>query len=183
MTFENKQELIFFQVVEEKAKDRNKVYVDTQVIESMVGKIDETKAKLILNDFNSKQYIYQDHGKISALPHYEISASGYIYYNFLKEESEKMELDRKSIKATIKTGKLTRKNIKIGWILGIVTLLDILTNLGITAYREWRLARKEQSDSLQQSKTLKLYQEVNQKLYQISQSLSDTSKVKVRIEK
>jgi hypothetical protein len=96
---------------------------------------------------------------------------------------EKEELERESISASIRTSKLTRRNIRVGWILGIATFIAVITNLFITIRKTNQDTEKQSSEALKQSQSKKDTLQLIQELHQISLSLKDTAKVKVKIEK
>lgn len=180
MTFEERQTELFFEAFHVVSNgDLSKWLEVWPVVEWAGERITRAKADaLILKFTESIHYVEKnDEGK------YRLSDSGKVYYDFLKKESTKYELDRQSVQSTINTGILTRMNIKIGWLLGIVTLLAILTNLGITIHKECLESKRRIEQTQQQSKIQQNALQLNQIIQEISQSLKDTSKVKVKIEK
>ncbi len=98
-------------------------------------------------------------------------------------ENRKDVRDEELRSSTVKTGKWTRRNMVISGILAATTTLVVLTNYFDNKAKKLQQDIKEKSDSLRQSETRQDVQELTKQLHQISQSLQDTSKVKVKIEK
>ncbi len=101
----------------------------------------------------------------------------------LNTEKKKDQLNIDLNEFNLKTGRWTRINIVITSIIGSITLIAVLTNLEITINKESKELSRHLKDSLQQTKTQENASELNKNLLQIRQTLQDTAKVKVRIEK
>jgi len=95
--------------------------------------------------------------------------------------NEKLKSDLND--SNLKTGRWTRTNIIITIIIGSITLIAVLTNLGITINRESKESTRQLRDSTQRAKEQENALELNKEVRQIRQTLQDTSKVKVKIVK
>jgi hypothetical protein len=67
--------------------------------------------------------------------------------------------------------------------MGGITLAALIINLGITINRESKEDHRQLKDSIQSQKIQQNPTELNKQLSLIHQTLSDTAKVKVKIEK
>lgn len=165
-----------FQDIEKKLKENAK-------------KIDGGEVWDILNTMMRDGYLY-------FVPHEEKNAEVYlISFNgkYLKEtgglvnkierEKTKQKLDSDLNESNLKTGRWTRSNMIISVIIGSITLIAVLANLGITVNRESKETGRKLRDSLQEVKTQQNASQLNRELHQIYQVLQDTSKVKVKIER
>jgi ABC-type Na+ efflux pump permease subunit len=101
----------------------------------------------------------------------------------LAREKKKEETNVLLDASNLKTGRWTRTNIIITIVTGSITLIAVLTNLGITINRESKESIRQLRDSIQQAKTQENASELNKNIHQIHQALQDTAKVKVKIEK
>ncbi|SRR6266536_5459461 len=143
----------------------------------------------ILNTMEGDKYLYDHFTNKDGIQIFLLSFNG----KYLKEtgglekkierEKAKEKLDSDLNDSNLKTGRWTRTNIVITSIIGSITLIAVLTNLGITINRESKESSRHLKDSLQQIKTQESALELNKELHQIRQTLQDTAKVKVRIEK
>lgn len=113
---------------------------------------------------------------------HKISASGKIYWEYLKGESEKVKLEKDAIEANLNNN-IFAKRIAIFTTLVtlFVTYLQIKSCERDEKRELWQVQRALQ-DSIQQSKISETDSLTNQRLREISLSLSDTAKVKVKIE-
>lgn len=76
--------------------------------------------------------------------------------------------------STLTTALLTRKNIRIGWLIASVTLVVAITNLWTTCNRkECQGEEKEKSDSILQSKTTQKNPQPNQETMKSFDSAGD----------
>lgn len=115
----------------------------------------------------------------------QLTEKGKIAYttnNWIKLK-DKEELDIQSVKASIRTSKLTRRNIRVGWILGIATFLAVMANLVITIRKTNQDTQKQNLESLEKSRHRQDVPQLTHELHQISQSLADTSTKKIKIVK
>jgi hypothetical protein len=101
----------------------------------------------------------------------------------IEREKAKEKLDSDLNDSNLITGRWKRTNIVITIIIGSITLIAVLANLGITINRECKESSRQLRDSMQQSKTQENALELNKELHQIFLSLKDTIKVKVKIAK
>jgi hypothetical protein len=101
----------------------------------------------------------------------------------IEREKIKEQLSSDLNDSNLKTGRWTRNNIILTAITGGITLIALLTNLGITINRESKESQRHLKDSLQQVKSQENASELNKELRQIHQYLQDTAKVRLKIEK
>lgn len=189
MDFKETEKKIFFDVI----SDLTGHYAKTGTIElgltkrhiiKRVGeKITVKRAIELFEEFTAANHKYLDDEKEDT---YRLSSAGRVlYFDHLKNEAEKADLDRKSVDSTIKTGIYTRRNIIIGIILGSVTVLFVILNFTIGLMREIRESQKENRELFQQVEELKRNQQPIKNNTQTNLHFSDTSlpTSEVKIEK
>jgi len=80
----------------------------------------------------------------------------------LVERRLEKERQRRVDDSTLTTARLTRKNIRIGWLIASITLIVAITNIWITCNRkEYQGGETGTQDSTQQSKTTQKNQQSN----------------------
>lgn len=99
----------------------------------------------------------------------------------LAREKKKEETGVLLDESNLKTGRWTRTNIVITIITGSITLIAVLTNLGITINRESKDSGRQLKEFIQQAKAQENVIELNKTIKKINKTLEDTAKVKVKI--
>ncbi len=112
----------------------------------------------------------------------QLTQKGWEFESFEKYREKKIT-ENEVIKGTIKTGKWTRNNMIISGILASITTMVVVKGCYDNRARDMQQRNRGLIDSIKQIQILQSVKEVNQKLQEISHALSDTAKVKVKIEK
>ncbi|MEI9807731.1 MAG: hypothetical protein WDO16_07565 [Bacteroidota bacterium] len=181
MTFQNKQEKLFFGIIHILTKDDpTKRLSEEEIISNVSRQVIISKTKELFANFSSPnvKYIEEDDSN-----RYRISDAGMIYYEQLAFEWESEIQQKKSIDAAVSTSTFTKINIVCSISFAAITLFVLLSGYFEKTKLQSQQSNKALQDSLRQSEILKNVQELKAELHQISLSLKDTSKVKVRIEK
>jgi len=145
----------------------------------------------IINTMTKDGFIYQviQEDDTEKKPRYLLSFNGKLLKETgglekkLEREKKKDATDVLLDASNLKTGRWTRNNIILTAITGGITLIALLTNLGITLNRESKELQRHLKDSLQQVKQQDNSSELNKEIRQIRQYLQDTANVKVKIGK
>lgn len=139
----------------------------------------------ILNTMAGDGYLYSDYKNKNGIQLFLLSFNGkYLQEtggleNKIEREKAKEKLSSDLNDSNLKTGRWTRNNIVLTAITGGITLIALLTNLGITLNRECKESKRHLKDSLQQVKSQENASELNKEVRQIRQYLQDTAKMKV----
>lgn len=153
MDFSEREKKIFFDVISELTGHTDRVgtievgLTRRHIIKRVGEKITVKRATELFNEFTETDNKYLDDEKEDT---YRISAAGRVlYFDHLITESVKTDLDKDSVKSTIKTGRFTRINMFITGGIAVVSLLFI--------YLNWKgNNRKEVRELSQQVKELQL---------------------------
>jgi len=100
-----------------------------------------------------------------------------------KDKEDKEQLELASINSSIRTSLLTRKNIRIGWGLGLATFLAVMANLVITIRKTNQDTERQKTESLKQEQNKSDMLQFLPPIQGIEFALKDTSKVKIKIVK
>src|SRR6266496_814822 len=173
MTFEEREKEIFFEtIIKLTGGGQTKPLTKTQIVDAVGERITAKRANKLFGDLAIDYKYLDDKENIT----YTISDSGMVYYEYLRNESEKARLDKESVEANINIKKWTIGNIIIGLLLAGVTLVFVISNWSINKEREYRESAKEITDSTGKLKTPQVERESKKEPFRISPSLQDTAK-------
>jgi hypothetical protein len=180
MTYEDKQKELFFETLEKMSTPSRNWLLEEDIIKNVAPKITIKTAKELFKEFNTGDIKYIED---ELMERFRVSDAGRVYHNFLKSESEKVKLEKDSIQSSIDTNKFSRKSTRFSIGVGLL----VLGMQGYTIYRDIHKDKEATSKvnigQQQQERIIQTDSLSNQELHQISLSLQDTAKVKVKIEK
>lgn len=180
MTFEDREKEIFFEtIVEVTGGVQSRQLTKQQIVDAVGRRITAKRANdLFFILAENLKYLDDKDNKT-----FFISDSGMVYYDFLKQESDKAALERESIQANINNNTFTKRIALFSTAITIfVTYLQI-RSCNRDEKRDLLQSRKEQADSIQQLRTFENDSITNQRFQQIYLYLQDTAKVKAKIVK
>lgn len=180
MNWKIKQEKLFLGTLHELTQsDMAKGLSEAEIISKM-PKLSPFKTKELFDNFKSKNVRYIEEKSPNE---YGISAAGMVYYEQLYAEWEMEDEQRKIWRATTSSINWTKGNILIGALISITTLSVVLFNCNRDTDKYHKELERQQKDTLQQRQINQSVLELKKELHQISLSLQDTAKVKVKIER
>ncbi len=189
MNFNEREKKIFFDIISDLTGHHNNTGVieigltEAHIIKRVSEKITRKRAVELLEEFRKEDIHYLDGEKEWV---YRISAAGRVlYWEHLKQEAYKTELDQQSVKSTIKTGLYTRRNIWIMGTIAFIGLLFVILNFILGLMREVGESQKEERQLLQQIEELRNNQKPSTTEIRTGFPFSDTSLPiqKVKMEK
>lgn len=105
------------------------------------------------------------------------------YEKKLEREKQKELLSNRQLAKSIEVSRWTKWNIGLALSISATTLIVLLFTYNRDTNRYRKESERQQKDSLSQVQAQESTKELKEELHQISLSLKDTAKVKVKIEK
>lgn len=105
------------------------------------------------------------------------------YEKKLEREKQKELLSNRQLTKSIEVSRWTKWNIGLALLMSATTLTVLLFTCNRDTYRYRKESERQKKDSLTQVQTQENTKGFKEELHQISLSLNDTTKVKVKIEK